>query len=188
MRILLPFLVATSLTLAACSGSPAEETKGKDGKAGKAPAAKTSAKAKGAVKSASAAKGATKLDVPPPADNADESYTYQADGRRDPFQNLLGVGNEPRVVSKKGDGAAGVGVGEITVRAVIRTGTVAIANIQGPDGKNYYVRAGDKLMDGTVKSVTPQGLVVVQEVNDPLSVEKQREVRKLLRSQEDAKQ
>ena len=39
-------------------------------------------------------------------------------------------------------------------------------------------------MDGTVKSITPQGLVVVQQVNDPLSLVKQREIRKLLRSPE----
>ena len=38
------------------------------------------------------------------------------------------------------------------------------------------------------RAITPQGLVVVQEVNDPLSLVKQREVRKLLRSLEDAKE
>ena len=38
-----------------------------------------------------------------------------------------------------------------------------------------------------MKSITPQGLVIVQDVNDPLSLVKQREVRKLLRSLEDAK-
>jgi hypothetical protein len=36
--------------------------------------------------------------------------------------------------------------------------------------------------------VTPQGLIVIQEVNDPLSLVKQREVRKLLRSLEDGKE
>ena len=36
--------------------------------------------------------------------------------------------------------------------------------------------------------MTPQGLVIVQDVNDPLSLVKQREVRKLLRSLEDAKE
>ena len=43
-------------------------------------------------------------------------------------------------------------------------------------------------LDGTIKAVTPQGLVIVQDVNDPLSLVKQREVRKLLRSLEDAKE
>jgi hypothetical protein len=62
-----------------------------------------------------------------------------------------------------------------------------VALIEGPDKKTYIVHQGDKLLDGTIKTVTPQGLVVVQEVNDPLSLIKQREVRKLLRSLEDAK-
>ena len=47
-----------------------------------------------------------------------------------------------------------------------------VAMIQGPDNKTYIVHQGDKLLDGTIKSVTPQGLVVVQEVNDPLSLVK----------------
>ena len=63
-----------------------------------------------------------------------------------------------------------------------------IAMIQGPDNKTYIVHQGDKLLDGTIKSVTPQGLIVIQEVNDPLSLVKQREIRKFLRSVEDVKE
>ncbi len=60
--------------------------------------------------------------------------------------------------------------------------------VQGPDNRTYMVRGGDKLADGTVQSVTTEGLVIVQEVNDPLSLVKQRVVRKPLRSLEDVKQ
>ncbi len=56
------------------------------------------------------------------------------------------------------------------------------------DNRTYIVHQGDKLLDGTIKTIMPTGLVVVQEVNDPLSLVKQREVRKLLRSLEDAKE
>ena len=62
-----------------------------------------------------------------------------------------------------------------------------VAMIQGPDKKTYIVHPGDKFLDGTIKSIIPQGLVIIQEVNDPLSLVKQREIRKLLRSLEDAK-
>ena len=79
-------------------------------------------------------------------------------------------------------------VTEITVRGVMQSQGALIAMIQGPDKKTYIVHQGDKLLDGTVKSVTAQGLVIVQEVNDPLSLIKTREVRKLLRSLEDAKE
>ena len=78
-------------------------------------------------------------------------------------------------------------VAEISVRGVMESRGKLIAMVMGPDNKTYIVHQGDKLLDGAVKSITPQGLVIEQEVNDPLSVVKQREVRKLLRGIEDAK-
>jgi type IV pilus assembly protein PilP len=120
----------------------------------------------------------------PPA----ETYSYQPEGRRDPFVSLAGTGSEPHVTSKHGEGAAGMTLGEISVRGVVQSRGELVAMIQGPDNKTYVVRQGDKLADGTIKTITPQGLVVIQEVNDPLSLVKQREVRKLLRTLEDAKE
>ena len=76
---------------------------------------------------------------------------------------------------------------EISVRGIMQSRGALVAMVQGPDNKTYIVHQGDKLLDGTIKSVTPQGLIVIQEVNDPLSLVKQREVRKLLRSLEDAR-
>jgi Tfp pilus assembly protein PilP len=119
----------------------------------------------------------------PPA----ETYSYQSEGRRDPFLNLLGAVGDGRIASRKGEGPAGLTVAEISVRGVMESRGALIAMIQGPDNKTYLVRAGDRLLDGTIKSVTPEGLVIVQEVNDPLSLVKQREIRKLLRSLEDGK-
>ena len=59
--------------------------------------------------------------------------------------------------------------------------------LQGVDSKTYIVRSGDKLLDGTVRTITADAMVILQQVNDPLSLEKQREVRKLLRQTEEAK-
>jgi type IV pilus assembly protein PilP len=127
----------------------------------------------------------------PPAEAAppksQENYTYDPSGRRDPFINLLGTGTDTRQVSKKGEGTAGMTVAEISVRGVMQSRNGLIAMVQGPDNKTYIVHPGDKLLDGAIKSITPQGLVIEQAVNDPLSVVKQREVRKLLRGIEDAK-
>src|SRR5687767_6989710 len=39
-----------------------------------------------------------------------EDYTYAPDGRRDPFLNLLGTGNEPKPTGRRTDGAAGLTV------------------------------------------------------------------------------
>jgi len=119
--------------------------------------------------------------APPP-----ENYSYQPEGRRDPFINLLGTGATP-TLGRRGDGVAGITTAEISVRGVMQSGTQFVALVQGPDNRTYIIKAGDKLMDGTVKSVNQQGLIVVQNVNDPLSLEKTREVRRLLRSLEEPK-
>ena len=131
--------------------------------------------------------GAKPAKAPEVGPTPAEGYTYQADGRRDPFTNLLGTGNETRGV-KRSEGAAGLTVSEISVRGVLESRGALIAMIEGPDKKTYVVHTGDKFLDGTIRSITKQGLLIVQEVNDPLSLVKQREVRKLLRSVEDGKQ
>ncbi|MBI3492525.1 MAG: pilus assembly protein PilP [Acidobacteria bacterium] len=131
-----------------------------------------------------AAPAPTATSQPPQAEN----YTYQPEGLRDPFLNLVGSGADSRSTSNRADGAAGLSVGEISVRGILQSRGALVAMIQGPDKKTYIVHQGDKLADGTIKTITPQGLVVMQEVNDPLSLVKQREVSKLLRSLEGAKE
>ena len=119
---------------------------------------------------------------------APESFTYQADGRRDPFLNLLGTGPEPRPVGRRSDGLAGLALGEITVRGIMQSRDALVAMVAGPDNKTYIVHQGDRLLDGQIKTITHDGLVVLQRVTDPLSTIKQREVQKLLRSLEDARE
>jgi hypothetical protein len=63
-----------------------------------------------------------------------------------------------------------------------------VAMVEGPDNRTYVIHQGDKLADGVVKIITPQGLVLVQDVSDPRAKDKTREVRKLLRSPEDEKE
>ena len=150
------------------------------------PPALVAAPGAGQAKAPAPATPAAPAAAQPPAA---ENFTYQADGRRDPFLSLVGTGSEPRgMVSRKGDGPAGMTLGEISVRGIVQSRGALVAMVQGPDNKTYIVHQGDKLLDGTIKTITPQGLIVIQEVNDPLSLVKQREVRKLLRSLEDAKE
>ena len=120
----------------------------------------------------------------PPA----ETFVYDPGGRRDPFLNLVSASADARNQRAKGEaGAAGMTVSEISVRGVMQSRGKLVAMVMGPDNKTYIVHQGDKLADGSIKLITPQGLVIEQEVNDPLSVVKQREIRKLLRGLEDAK-
>ena len=130
--------------------------------------------------------GAPQASSKPPAP---ENYTYEPAGRRDPFINALGTGTstEPRPISRRGEGAAGWTVAEISVRGILQSRGALVALVQGPDNKTFLVHQGDKFLDGTVKTITPQALIIVQEVNDPLSLVKQREIRKQLRTLEDSK-
>ena len=150
----------------------------------------TIAQAPAAQPAASAPKpGTADPKALPPGPSAPDNYSYQPDGRRDPFLSLVGTGADPRSsLPRKTEGPAGMTLGEISVRGIMQSRGTLVAMIQGPDTKTYIVHQGDKLLDGTIKSVIAQGLIVIQEVNDPLSLVKQREVRKLLRTLEDGKE
>jgi Tfp pilus assembly protein PilP len=124
----------------------------------------------------------------PAAPAAAENYTYQADGRRDPFLNLTANVVETRAPMTRAEGIAGLNVAELSVRGVMKSKGALIAMVMGADKRAFVVHTGDKFADGTVRAVTADGLVIVQQVNDPLSLVKQREVRKLLRSVEDGQQ
>jgi len=117
---------------------------------------------------------------------ATAAYTYDPAGRRDPFISLLSRGVEP-ANGKKLTGLGGITTGEIMLRGVLQSRNAYVALISGPDGKTYSAHANDRLLDGVIRSVTPEGIVIMQEVNDPLSLVKQREVRKGLRTAEDGK-
>jgi type IV pilus assembly protein PilP len=126
---------------------------------------------------------ATATPAPAPAV---EAYTYDPAGRRDPFVSLLSRGIEP-TTGKKLTGLSSLTTAEVMLRGVMQSRNSYVALISGPDGKTYSARVNDRLLDGIIRSVTPQGIVIMQEVNDPLSLVKQREVRKGLRTPEDGK-
>jgi Tfp pilus assembly protein PilP len=116
-----------------------------------------------------------------PATSAPQGYTYDPAGRRDPFVSLAGRGADGKTVANRPSGLPGVLIDELTIKGIVRDQKGFFALIQGGDSKVYTVRAGDRLMDGTVKSITADAVVFSQEVNDPLIVQKQREIRKSLR-------
>jgi Tfp pilus assembly protein PilP len=116
---------------------------------------------------------------------AAETFSYRAEGRRDPFVSLLSRGTEAQAAPARLDGAEGLAVAEIAVRGVVQTPSGFVAIVQGADTKTYLVRPNQRLLDGTITAITAQGLVIVQKVFDPLSPVKTREVRKGLRTSEE---
>jgi type IV pilus assembly protein PilP len=130
---------------------------------------------------------ATSQPAAPPA--APDPFTYEPTGRRDPFVSLVARGSDSKTTpgGHRGDGLAGLSLGEVSVRGVLRSHGGYVAILQGPDNKTYIARQNDKLFDGTIRSISEQGLTVLQEVNDPLSLVKQREVHKGLRASDEGK-
>jgi Tfp pilus assembly protein PilP len=128
----------------------------------------------------------------PPAEPVDPApapppnYVYVPGGRRDPFVRPVVrdfVASTTSATSRP-PGVAGLMVAEIVVRGLLQSEGAWIAMIGGPDGRTYTVRSGDRLLDGTVRTITSEAVVILQQINDPLSVAKQREVRKFLRGGE----
>ena len=68
-----------------------------------------------------------------------EAYSYNPEGRRDPFVSLISRGFEPAAAGKRGEGLAGLTTAEITVRGVVQSGGSYVAMVQGPDMKTYIV-------------------------------------------------
>ena len=105
-----------------------------------------------------------------------EQYRYDPQGRRDPFQSLIGPA--PKLApGQRPPGPPGFLIDEIKLQGVVRTkqqGLVAMVN--GPDNKGYLIRVGDKVLDGEVVRITPSSVVFRQEVNDPTRIERFREV------------
>ena len=129
-----------------------------------------------------AAEGAAPAASQPPAP---QGYSYDPGGRRDPFVSLLRRGGDSRVSGNRPAGVPGLMIGEITVKGIVKDRSGFIAMIQGPDNKQtFMIRTGEKLMDGSVKAITADGVVFSQDVNDPLSLVKQKEIRKTVRSSE----
>jgi hypothetical protein len=134
---------------------------------------------------ASGATGASGASGAPAATGAPTGpgYSYDPAGRRDPFVSLLGRGGDtPQPGAVRPQGLAGMLIGEVTLKGVLKTAKGDfVALLQGPDNKTYIAKSGDKVLDGAIKTITALEVVFTQDVNDPLSLVKQREVRKAIR-------
>jgi Tfp pilus assembly protein PilP len=126
---------------------------------------------------------------PAPATAEPQGYKYDPSGRRDPFVSLMrrGSDSERATAGPRAPGLAGLTADEITIKGTLASQGGFVAIVQGADNKTYIVHSGDKLLDGTIQTIAVNGMVIQQQVTDPLSKQKVREVRKVLRQTEEAK-
>jgi Tfp pilus assembly protein PilP len=150
------------------------------------PAAPTSATPAAAastpIGSSQAAAAEKKVDALEP-----QGFTYHSEGRRDPFVTLLRRGTDTTQTGNRAAGLAGLGTAEVSLRGTLISQGGYVGIVQGVDSKTYIVRAGDKLSDGAIRSITADAMIILQQVNDPLSLAKEHEVRKQLRQTEEGK-
>jgi hypothetical protein len=123
-------------------------------------------------------------------------YSYNSGSRRDPFVSLQRPVSADRGPKTRKPGMEGFLIQEIALKGIVRTkGTgigVAgrpghIAMFLGADGKSYFVTTGQRLYDGVITAVDATSVTFRQEVTDPLSPVKTREVRKSLYASEEAR-
>jgi hypothetical protein len=130
---------------------------------------------------------------PPPG-----GYTYNPQGRRDPFVSLT----RPVAAGDKGlrarkPGMEGFLIQEVALKGIVKvdgsgTGPAAragyIAIFLGTDGKSYFVNVGQRLFDGVITAIDATSVSFRQEVTDPLSPVKTRDLKKSLYASEEARQ
>jgi hypothetical protein len=124
-------------------------------------------------------------------------YAYNSGGRRDPFVSLQRPVAADRGPKSRKPGMEGFLIQEIALKGIVKTtGTglgVAgrpgfIAMFLGADGKSYFVSTGQRVYDGVITAMDATSVTFRQEVTDPLSPVKTREVRKSLYVSEEARQ
>jgi hypothetical protein len=173
------------LTLALCAALAIAEPQGPQAAASQKPVGAAAAAPAQAGSGAAAPQQAS--GGAPAAQHAEQppspaGYSYAPEGRRDPFVSLVGRGSDPKRTGDRAAGLPGLLISEVTVKGIVRDRNGYIAMILAPDNKTYIVRSGAKLMDGAVKTITADSVIFSQDVNDPLSLVKQREVPKRVRA------
>ena len=115
------------------------------------------------------------------------SYAYTAQGRRDPFVSLL------RPVSESGPGKRRPGmegflIQEVALKGIVKDPKGYTAMLLGTDGKSYFVKVGQRLFDGVITAIDASTVTFRQEVTDPLSSVRSRDVKKTLYPSEEGRQ
>jgi Tfp pilus assembly protein PilP len=115
-------------------------------------------------------------------------YSYNAQGRRDPFVSLLKPVSADQGAKTRRPGLEGLLIQEVALKGIVKDQKGYIAMLLGTDGKSYFVRSGQRLFDGVITGIDAATVTFRQEVTDPLSTVKSRDVKKTLYPSEEARQ
>lgn len=115
-------------------------------------------------------------------------YSYNPQGRRDPFVSLMKpIGPDQGPKTRK-PGMDGFLIQEVALKGIVKTPEGFIALLLGTDGKSYFAKVRQKLFDGEIIGMDAASVTFRQEIADPLSPVRTREVKKTLYPSEEARQ
>jgi len=117
-----------------------------------------------------------------------EGYAYNPMGRRDPVVSLLKPVSPDQGPKTRRPGMEGFLIQEVALKGIVKTPKGYIAMLLGTDGKSYFVGVGQRLFDGVVTAIDATTVTFRQEVTDPLSTVKSRDMKKTLYPSEEARQ
>jgi hypothetical protein len=109
-----------------------------------------------------------------------QESTYDPKGRRDPFVSFATPLAGDRQPSCAGPGLGSRLVEEVTLTGIVSTGQGRRAMLVTPDGQTHFASERSKLCNGHVLRIDAGEVVFVKRVDDPLSAERQIEIRRLL--------
>jgi Tfp pilus assembly protein PilP len=115
------------------------------------------------------------------------SYVYNSQLRRDPFVSLLKPVSESGP-GKRRPGMEGFLIQEVALKGIVKDKTGYVAMLLGTDGKSYFCRVGQRLFDGQITAIDAATVTFRQEVTDPLSSVRARDVKKTLYPSEEGRQ
>ena len=121
--------------------------------------------------------------APGTARRVPESAKDEADGGRDPFARPAAPGSRPPVEVRP-SGLSDLAVDEVVLRGVVTTGDGRLAVLEGPDGRTWVARPGQRLHDGAVQGIAADEVLFLRDVADPAA---ERVVGRRLRDGESAR-
>ena len=77
---------------------------------------------------------------------------------------------------------------EVALKGIVKTPKGFTAMLLGTDGKSYFVQEGQRMFDGVITKIDATAVTFRQEITDPLSTVKSRDVKKTLYPSEEARQ
>jgi Tfp pilus assembly protein PilP len=122
--------------------------------------------------------------TPPPLGGG---YAYNPQGRRDPFVCLLKPVTADQGPGKRPPGINGFLIQEVALKGIVKDAKGYTAMLLGTDNRSYFVKVGQRLFDGVITAIDATTVTFRQEVTDPLSTVKSKDVKKTLYPSEEGR-